>query len=292
MHEALLFGGTGQIGQPLLERLIARGWRVHAVSRMPQPARAGVTWVHGALDAMGAMPDGFDVVISAGPLDGFARWYAQTAVRVPRVVAFGSTSLGTKQDSADAYERDLAARLQAAEQAVFAHAQGVGAHATLLRPTLVYGAGRDASLTQIAALARRLGRFPLPRGATGGLRMPVHVEDLADAALAVIEAPATFDKAYALPGGETLSYREMVARTLAAMSPPARLLELPPPLFALAVRAAQGVGIARSLTATAVARMAQDLVFDVAPAQVDFGYAPRGFSPTAAMLNPSAAAAQ
>jgi nucleoside-diphosphate-sugar epimerase len=257
MHEALLFGGTGQIGQPLLERLIARGWRVHAVSRMPQPARAGVTWVHGALDAMGAMPDAFDVVISAGPLDGFARWYAQTAVRVPRVVA-----------------------------------QGVGAHATLLRPTLVYGAGRDASLTQIAALARRLGRFPLPRGATGGLRMPVHVEDLAEAALAVIEAPATFDKAYALPGGETLSYREMVARTLAAMSPPARLLELPPPLFALAVRAAQGVGIARSLTATAVARMAQDLVFDVAPAQVDFGYAPRGFSPTAAMLNPSAAAAQ
>lgn len=284
MPEALVFGGTGQIGQPVLAGLIERGWRVHAVSRTPQPARAGLTWVRGALDAMDALPDAFDAVISAGPLDAFARWYGRTAIRTPRVVAFGSTSLGTKQDSVDAYERDLAARLQAAEQAVFAHASAVDAHATLLRPTLVYGAGRDASLTQIAALARRLGRFPLPRGATGGLRQPVHVDDLAQAALAVIQMPATFGQAYALPGGQTLTYRDMVARTLAAMEPPAQLLELPAPLFQLAVRAARRFGIARSLSDAAIARMRQDLVFDSTPARAHFGYAPRGFAPTAAML--------
>jgi nucleoside-diphosphate-sugar epimerase len=292
MPEALLFGGTGQIGRPLIAGLVRSDWRVLAVSRQPQAKQAGVEWLGGDLQHVPALPPMVDAIFSAGPLDAFARWYAQSAVQAARVVAFGSTSLGTKQDSASAFERDLAARLQAAEAAVLAHAQAVGAHATLLRPTLVYGVGRDASLSQIAALARRLGRFPLPRGATGGLRMPVHVDDLADAALAVIDTPATFGKAYALPGGEVLTYREMVARTLAAMSPPARLLELPPPLFALAVRAAQGVGIARSLTAAAVARMSRDLVFDVAPARADFGYAPRGFAPTAAMLDPSAAAAQ
>jgi len=166
---------------------------------------------------------------------------------------------------------------------VFAHAAAHGAQATLLRPTLVYGAGRDASLTRIAALARRFGLFPLPRGATG-LRQPVHVEDLADAAIAVLEVAATFGQAYALPGGETLAYREMVARTLAAMSPPARLLELPAPLFKLAVGVAQRLGIARALNAAAVARMGQDLVFDASPAHRHFGYAPRGFAPTAAML--------
>jgi nucleoside-diphosphate-sugar epimerase len=33
MRNALVFGGTGQIGAPLLDRLRAGGWRVVAVSR-------------------------------------------------------------------------------------------------------------------------------------------------------------------------------------------------------------------------------------------------------------------
>ncbi|SEK40721.1 Nucleoside-diphosphate-sugar epimerase [Pseudoxanthomonas sp. GM95] len=280
---ALLLGGSGQIGQALLARLRAQGWSVLAVSRSAQPAQDGVQWLSGELQQMPPLPASVDAIFSAGPLDAFARWYAEATLVCPRVVAFGSTSLGVKQDSADAYERDLAARLRGGEDAVFQRAVALGAQATLLRPTLVYGVGRDATLTQIAALARRLRCFPLPHGADG-LRQPVHVDDLADAALAVVDVDATFGKAYALGGGETLPYRAMVARTLAAMSPPARLLELPAPVFRLAVGAAQRIGIARSLNAAAVARMRDDLVFDLAPARRDFGYAPRGFAPTAAML--------
>ncbi len=282
---ALLLGGSGQIGAALLARLLEGGrWSVLAISRQPQHARPGLTWLRGSLQQMPALPSAVDAIFSTGPLDAFAHWYAGSGIDAARVVAFGSTSLGTKQDSDSAQERDLAARLRQAEQTVFARAAATGAQATLLRPTLVYGAGRDASLTRIAALARRLRCFPLPRGATGGLRAPVHVDDLAEAALAVLDVPATFGQAYALPGGERLTYREMVVRTLAAMSPPARLLELPPPLFGGLVRAAQSVGVARALTGAAVSRMRQDLVFDLAPAQRDFGYAPRGFAPTAAML--------
>jgi len=280
---ALLLGGSGQIGQALLSRLRAVHWQVLAVSRQAQPAQAGMEWRRGDLQHMPPLPPTVHAIFSAGPLDAFARWYARGAVQAPRVVAFGSTSLATKQDSIDAHERDLAMRLAAAEQGVFAHAAATGAQATLLRPTLVYGAGRDASLTQIAALARRFGWFPLP-GGVNGLRQPVHVEDLADAAMAVIDRAATFGKAYALPGGETLTYRAMVARTLAAMSPPARLLELPAPVFRIAVGIAQRFDIARSLNAATIERMRQDLVFDSLPARTDFGYAPRAFAPTAAML--------
>lgn len=283
MPDALLFGGTGQIGRPLIGRLLRGGWQVLAVSRRPQPPQDGLTWLRGDLDGVQGVPNAVQAIFSAGPLDAFARWYARGAVQAPRVVAFGSTSLATKQDSIDAYERDLATRLAAAEQGVFAQAAATGAQATLLRPTLVYGAGRDASLTRIAALARRFGWFPLPSG-VNGLRQPVHVEDLAEAAMAVIDRAATFGQAYALPGGETLAYRAMVARTLAAMSPPARLLELPAPVFRIAVGVAQRFGIAGSLNAATIERMRQDLVFDSLPARTDFGYAPRAFAPTAAML--------
>ncbi|WP_343038782.1 NAD-dependent epimerase/dehydratase family protein [Pseudoxanthomonas kalamensis] len=286
MRRALLFGGSGQIGRSLLARLQAERWQVWAASRQAREALPGVTWLPGDLgapEAMAYLPAAVDAIFSLGPLDGFAQWYARAGVTAPRVIAFGSTSLQVKQDSADGHERELAARLRQGEATVFATAGSRDAAATLLRPTLVYGAGRDQTLSRIAALAARSGVFVLPRGATG-LRQPVHVDDLAAAALAVVDAPASHGQAYALPGGETLAYREMVARTLAALRPPARLLELPAPLFGAAVRVARWSGRLQGLGDAAVARMRQDLVFDAGPAWRDFGYAPRAFAPSAEML--------
>lgn len=277
---ALVFGASGQIGEALLARLAGGGWQVFAVSRVPRPPAGGVTWLTGEFANVGGLPEAVDVVFSTGPLDGFAQWYARGQVATRRVVAFGSTSLDTKQASADAYERDIVARLQAAERLVFDTALANGASATVLRPTLVYGAGRDQTLARIAAMGRRMGFFVLPRGANGK-RQPVHVDDLAHAALAVVDAPATDGKAYALPGGETLAYRDMVARTLAALDPPARLWEVPMPVFRTALWLVRNAGMMRGLTDDAVARMREDLVFDASPAWRDFGYAPRPFEPDA-----------
>ena len=277
---ALVFGASGQIGEALLARLAGGGWQAFAVSRVPRPPAGGVTWLTGEFANVGGLPEAVDVVFSTGPLDGFAQWYARGQVATRRVVAFGSTSLDTKQASADAYERDIVARLQAAERLVFDTASANGAAATVLRPTLVYGAGRDQTLARIAAMGRRMGFFVLPRGANGK-RQPVHVDDLAHAALAVVDAPATDGKAYALPGGETLAYRDMVARTLAALDPPARLWEVPMPVFRTALWLARKAGMMRGLTDDAVARMREDLVFDASPAWRDFGYAPRPFEPDA-----------
>ena len=277
---ALVFGASGQIGEALLARLAGGGWQAFAVSRVPRPPAGGVTWLTGEFANVGGLPEAVDVVFSTGPLDGFAQWYARGQVATRRVVAFGSTSLDTKQASADAYERDIVARLQAAERLVFDTASANGAAATVLRPTLVYGAGRDQTLARIAAMGRRMGFFVLPRGANGK-RQPVHVDDLAHAALAVVDAPATDGKAYALPGGETLAYRNMVARTLAALDPPARLWEVPMPVFRTALWLARKAGMMRGLTDDAVARMREDLVFDASPAWRDFGYAPRPFEPDA-----------
>ena len=276
MRTALVFGASGQIGEALLARLDARDWQVFAVSRTPRPPSTNVRWLRGEFAAIDGLPGAVDVIFSTGPLDGFAQWYARELVATPRVVAFGSTSLDTKQASGDAYERDIVARLQAAERLVFDTASATGASATLLRPTLVYGAGRDRTLSRIAAMARRMGFFALPRGAEGR-RQPVHVDDLAAAALAVVDAPATHGQAYALPGGETLAYREMVARTLAALDPPATLWQLPMPVFRAVLSFARMAGAMRGLSDDAVARMREDLVFDAAPARNDFGYAPRAF---------------
>lgn len=283
MRSALVFGGSGQIGVPVIERLLADGWRVVAVSRTPQEDRKRLAWLRGDLQQADGLPGQVDAIFSLGPLDHFSFWYERTAVVAPRVIAFGSTSLETKQDSSDGLERDLAGRLHEAETRVFQNAERQRAGATLLRPTLVYGAGRDKSLTRIALLAQRSGFFVLPRDANG-LRQPVHVQDLADATFAVIDKGATFGRSYALPGGEALPYMEMVERTLASLQQPARVIRLPAALFKTALTAAHMFGKMQGLGDAAVARMREDLVFDVEPARRDFGYTPRGFHPSASMF--------
>lgn len=281
--QAWVFGGSGQIGERVLTRLLAAGWQVDAWSRQPRTARAGLQWRLGGLDQAPPPAPSVTAIFSCGPLDHFARWYEARPVQVARIVAFGSTSIEVKADSRDDGERDVARRLAEAEARLFGTARARGAQATVLRPTLVYGAGRDATLTRIAAMARGSGFFVLPRAANG-LRQPVHVEDLADAALAVVAAPRSGGRSYALGGGEVLRYDQMVARTLSALSPSPRLLRVPTPLFAMGLRAAHASGRLRGLTGAALQRMREDLVFDLSPAQDDFGYAPRRFAPTAVEL--------
>ncbi len=287
---ALVFGGSGQIGEPLLHGLLAAGWQVHAYSRTIQPARPGLHWHLGELGTLSMPPLPVDVVFSCGPLDAFADWYQRAPVHVPRVVAFGSTSLEVKRDSLDDTERDVARRLREAEATLFSLAAARGAAVTVLRPTLVYGAGRDRTLSAIAALARRSGWFVLSRSACG-LRQPVHVQDLAEAALAVLSFAVTHGQSYALGGGETLRYRDMVHRVLAVLQPPARLLLLPHAVFALLLALAHACGRLRGMNRAALQRMREDLVFDLAPARRDFGYAPRAFAPDAAMLGVTSGAA-
>lgn len=278
---ALVFGASGQIGTPLLRRLADARWDVVAVSREPREDAGGVRWLQGDLVHCEGLPRAVDAVFSCGPLDHFARWYAQSAIDAGRVVAFGSTSASAKAGSGDAVERDLARRLREGEAGVFAAAIVRGSTATVLRPTLVYGAGRDRTLALIAGFARRRGWVALPSGATG-LRQPVHVDDLADAALSACEADATGGRAYDLPGGETLPYREMVARVLAAIEPRPRLFELPAPVFSAALAGARVAGMARGIGDAAIGRLREDLVFDPRAAQADFGYVPRPFDARAA----------
>jgi nucleoside-diphosphate-sugar epimerase len=291
MKTALVFGASGQIGLPLLDFLRDDGWRVYAVSRQEFADQPGLHWLRGGLDdafsGVRGLPGDVEAVFSCGPLDLFGRWYERMPIRCPRVIAFGSTSIDVKRGSADAEEREISMRLREGEQRVFETAAERAAGVTLLRPTMIYGAGRDRNLMRIAQIARRFGRVVLPRDARG-LRQPVYVRDLANAAFRCIEAEASFGKTYALPGGETLAYRDMVARVLAAMTPPATLHEVPSPFFNALLAMAHAAGIARDFNEAAVARMRSDLVFDAEPARRDFGYAPRQFKPTAEMFPQSA----
>lgn len=77
----------------------------------------------------------------------------------------------------------------------------------IIRPTVIYGGGRDVLLNNVAWCLRRFPLFLLPSGNYG--IQPVHVEDLA--ALAVAEAASTRDSLVEAAGPETYRFSDLVA---------------------------------------------------------------------------------
>lgn len=283
MTTLLVLGATGQIGHFLVPMLVTEH-RVLAVSRQASAsgvadapiARAsslpGIDWIHGDLDRALPPLEEVDAIFSLGPLDRFAAWFARERPRTRAVIALSSMSALTKRDSPDAGERALAWRLCDSERLLIDAATLRGMPCTVLRPTLVYGAGLDRSLTPLARRARKLRVFPLLPGATG-LRQPVHAADVAQACFAAWQRPGNGPRTLELGGGERLAYAQMLARVRAGLGFFTLPVPLPlAPLVHLAPRGYAGV----------FARLREDLVADNTALIHELGVRPRAFAPGAA----------
>jgi len=176
--------------------------------------------------------------------------------------------------SENAVERDKVSRLMDAEDQVAAKSDTRGMSWTILRATMHYGYGLDHDVSQIARLIRQFGLFFVYPPASGR-RQPVHVDDLAQAAVSILEKPVTYGKIYNLGGGEIVTYREMVERIFGVCRSKVRVFNcrfLPFMLDAASVLLQK-----KSLSGEIARRMNEDVVFFHDEPQRDFEYAPRPF---------------
>jgi nucleoside-diphosphate-sugar epimerase len=266
----LVCGASSQIGFFLLPELVRAGVPVIALSRKPQAATAGVAWLQGALPELPADADVARSVCSFAPLDALAAWIeVGAAANLERVVATSSMSAESKQASPVAAEREISRRLRDGESAVARACERRGIAWTILRPTLIYGAARDHSLTPLARRAMRWRVSGLPAGS--GLRQPVHAADVAQAVLHALDGAAA-GRVVPVGGGERLPAAEMFARVRASL--PARTLPLhvPAPLIRLGARL---LPPARG----ALTRLQHDLVADNGELERLLGVHPRPFRP-------------
>jgi nucleoside-diphosphate-sugar epimerase len=291
-HPAVVVTGAGsQVGYFLIPRLCAAGWRVIAVSRRPEAqavagfgahwAGAGqAQWVRADLEQPAvAWAQGCLAWIHLGPLRlAAARAPQAAAAGVQRIVAFGSTSRFTKAASASPREQRIVADLEAGERELARAAAALGIAATVLRPTLIYGAGLDRNVMVIAQAIRRFGFFPLVGGGRG-LRQPVHADDLAQACVAALDLPPAPDRAYDLSGAEVLTYRAMVERVFAALGRAPRLLPVPLAAIGVALWGLARLSRYRDFNVEMARRMSLDMTFAHDAATRDLGYRPRRFAP-------------
>ncbi|MBE9562937.1 MAG: NAD-dependent epimerase/dehydratase family protein [Proteobacteria bacterium] len=274
MSTIIVAGATNQIGHFLLLRL----QKAIAISRQARPNTNNITWLKIDLTTEILPIKTPSTLFYSAPLALLPPLLArlpQTTL-LNRVIAFSSTSCFTKKDSIDSKEQAIADKLIQAETALIKECQQRNIAWTILRPTLVYGCGLDKNITFIANFIRNFGFFPIV-GQGGGLRQPVHADDLAKACIQVASSQETINKIYNLTGGQTLSYRNMVIAIFKNLDKKPHIVSIPLPLFTTMLHCITWLPKYSHLSTAMVTRINQDLCFDYTAARQDFDYQPRQF---------------
>ena len=191
MKTVALTGATGFVGRITLDRLVAAGWHVRALTRGDQPKAAGVTWVHGRLDDAASLNElckGAHAVLhvagvvnapdaagfESGNVTGTANMIgaAQNA-GIDRFVAV--SSLAAREPTLSIYGASKAK----AENLVKASTLDW----TIIRPPGVYGPGDTEMLDMFRIAAKGWALLP-PRGRVS----VIHVDDLARLLVTLLSA--------------------------------------------------------------------------------------------------------
>lgn len=194
------------------------------------------------------------------------------------IIAISSTSRFTKQSSNSSYEQQIVQKLIDGEHALEQFATTHQIAWTILRPTLVYAQKGDKNISIIAQFIRRFKCFPLI-GKAQGLRQPIHAADIANACVSVLNNPVTFNKAYNIGGGETLTYKAMVIRIFQALNQKTLFIPIPTLLLKGGLVSLKLLPRFKHLTPNMADRMNEDLVFNSTEASKDFDFNPRPFQP-------------
>lgn len=273
-----VLGASSMVGECLLAALNKEDCQVIAFSRSQAKKNVEVEWRQ--LPTTEQLKD-ITNWISVAPIWVLPEYFKLIlASGAKRIVAVSSTSRFTKVDSSDPAEYAIVEKLIQGEERLKQWAQSCGIEWVILRPTLIYGKGRDKNISEIARFIRRFGFFPL-FGKAEGLRQPIHARDVSDACVKAIKTSGKLQKEYDISGGDTLTYREMVKRVFIAMDCTPRLLTVPLWVFRIAVSMLRCLPRYKQWSSAMAERMNQDLVFDQAEAFRDLNFKPGSF-----VLNP------
>ncbi|MDD2761260.1 MAG: NAD-dependent epimerase/dehydratase family protein [Methylomonas sp.] len=288
-----VLGASCYVGQALLPLLVRDDFDVIAFSRRVddesidifdgearqwcESAKERINWR--AMSAIGPICDRHTIPywISLAPIQILSQFFDKIeASGAKRIVVLSSTSRFTKYDSSNPKDQVLARSFIDSEIALQNWAENKGIEFVILRPTLIYGLGKDKNVSEIIRLIRRFGFFPL-LGETQGLRQPVHCHDVASACLSAISSVNATNKSYNLSGGEVLSYKEMVSRIFESLKLKPRFFKMPMFLLRAVIGLFRLIPRYRQWSFAMVERMNKDMVFDHQGAVRDLNFKPRRF---------------
>ena len=182
MTVVALTGGTGFVGSHVIDQALAAGLELRALTRRPQPERAGVTWIAGALDdtaSLAALVTDADAVLHvAGVINAPDRaGFAAGNIEGTRNVIAAAEQAGIRRfvqvSSIAAREPDLSdygwSKAEADKVLIASNLDW-----TIVRPPAIFGP-RDSEMLELFKLATK-HVMPLPPA--GGRLSVIAVEEL------------------------------------------------------------------------------------------------------------------
>ncbi|QOC23060.1 hypothetical protein IC757_02560 [Wenzhouxiangella sp. AB-CW3] len=268
----LVTGASGAVAGALMDRTVGQGVRVLAVSSHgPQHSWPHVTWFEQDLER-GPADVRAGTLVSLGALR-HALAQVERGIGTGRVLAVSpalgeqlALVRGRKLTESDRELPQIEDRLRAA-------CRERDITLTLLKPSLVYSGGDDGSFAPTAwSLSQRsvlwLGQ--------GGLRQPVHADDLASLILRCLQLGDDSAGSWSLAGDETLSIAAMLERVASRFGVPIR--RLPVPAW-WARRSLDTLDLSPALRVDLAGLYGHDLLPDDSPARRRLGWQPQGFRP-------------
>lgn len=146
---------------------------------------------------------------------------------------------------------------------------------TIVRPTMIYGTPEDRN---IARLIRFVLASPIiPVIAPNAQQQPIHVEDVAAAVTAAVDAESSYGRAYNIAGRDPLTLRAVIDTVIHAAGVRRLTIQLPTSPVRWLVAGARHLGV-RRLTTEQIDRIHEDKSFAYDDAARDLGFAPRSFA--------------
>jgi len=270
----LLTGATGLLGGELLKLLLAEGHEARCLLRAGSPNASRLDAERAEIfrgdaaneeDLLRAL-QGTDALLHVAGIE-YAQPVVEAARRagVGRVVVVGSTSVHSS------YEFRAGPKLRM-ERVV----RRSGLDWTIVRPSMIYGSERDKNVQR---LLRFLGRSPVfPMFGPGtNLWQPVYHEDCARGVYEALVRLSAVGRSYDLPGGESLTYLDLVKTAAGALGKKPRIVRLPLEPVRLLLGAAEKLRLPLPVGSEQVLRLQEDKAYPYEEARRELGYAPRPF---------------
>jgi nucleoside-diphosphate-sugar epimerase len=264
----LVTGATGFLGGYLCREMLQRGMRFCAFARSKTKARHlldfGIEVATGDLENAKACGDAaVNERVNVGGLRNIVSACREQGVR--RFVFISSTCAGRPRRDAYGETKRLGEEI----------VRESGLEFTILRPTMIYGAGSKEFATFVNVI--RFSPIVPLIGSGRNVIQPVFVGDAVGAILDVLARTACVGRTYDLAGGTRVSFNAfvlLVRRTLGLG--PRVVLHVPAPPMIAAARWLGRFAVHVPLTVDQVMAFIQDTQVDLMPLTRDIGFAPRG----------------
>jgi nucleoside-diphosphate-sugar epimerase len=284
----LITGASGFLGRRLVRAAVQQGRRVRALVRNSCLSGEPDCLIHQAditdPSTLGAAVEGVESVIHAAATtsetapDESLSWRTNVAgtrnllqacrdAGVRRWIQI--SSLSANPGNTSVYGRSKFAADEEVRRS--------GLQWTILQPGTIYGPGNRGLFAKMVRLTSAVPVVPVI-GAGTQLMRPIHVDDVAEAALTCLDHETTVRRTYSLGGRDVVTFNDFLRRLMEAQGKPKPLVHLPLWFCFPAARVLSFFLKNPPVTVDNLVGLRQMAAPDIKAAASDFGFAPRPFA--------------